>query len=201
MAAKMDTQAESRQQLVTFYKALADVNRLKIVGLLAQRPYSVEELAELLGLKASTVSHHLGRLAEARLVSSRGESYYSVYRLEEQALEQQARHLLSRQDFTAAVADLDAQGYDRKVVADFSRRDGSLKTIPAQRKKLEAVLRHVVKAFAPGKRYSEKQVNQMLLRFHTDTATLRRELVGLGLMQREGGGGAYWRTEQQLATR
>jgi hypothetical protein len=42
-------------------------------------------------------------------------------------------------------------------------------------------------------RYSEKQVNEMLNRFHEDTATLRRELVGYGLMGREGGGGEYWR--------
>ena len=192
----MDLTSEDRDELVRFYKALADGSRLKIVGLLAHRPYSVEELAELLRLKASTVSHHLRRLSEAGLVSSRGQSYYSVYQLEDKALEQQARRLLSRQDFGSAVEDVDADSYDRKVLAEFSRRDGSLKTIPAQKKKLEAVLRHVVKAFAPGKRYSEKRVNQMLLRFHTDTATLRRELVGAGLMKREGGGGEYWREEQ-----
>jgi len=70
-----------------------------------------------------------------------------------------------------------------------------LKTIPAQRKKLEAVLRYVVKAFEPDVRYSEQQVNKILSRFHEDTATLRRELVGNGLMDREGGGGDYWRTD------
>ena len=68
-----------------------------------------------------------------------------------------------------------------------------MKSIPAQRKKLEAVLRYVVKAFKVGKRYSEKQVNEILARYHEDTATLRRELVGYGLMKREGGGGEYWR--------
>jgi DNA-binding transcriptional ArsR family regulator len=40
---------------------------LKIIGLLAQQPYSVEELAALLDLKASTVSHHLSKLAKGRL--------------------------------------------------------------------------------------------------------------------------------------
>jgi hypothetical protein len=102
--------------------------------------------------------------------------------------------LLSRADLAAAAGDLDLDGYDRKVLADYSRRDGSLKTIPAQRKKLEALLRHVVKVFAPGRRYSEKQVNNMLSRFHEDTATLRRELVGCGLMQREADGRQYWRS-------
>ena len=88
---------------------------------------------------------------------------------------------------------VDLTAYDRKVVADFTRPDGSLKVIPAQRKKLEAVLRYVVEVFEPGKRYSEKQVNQLLVRFHADTASLRRELVGNKLMARAGGGGEYWR--------
>ncbi len=185
------------EELLTFYKALADANRLKIVGLLAQRSYSVEELAALLDLRPSTVSHHLAKLAEAGLVTARTESYYNVYRLEEKALEERTRRLLSRQDFTSAVADMDLDSYDRKVIADYTRRDGSLKSIPAQRKKLEAVLRYVVKEFQPGKRYSERKVNEILGRFHEDTATLRRELVGYHMMEREGGGGAYWRVEEK----
>ena len=68
-------------ELVVFFKALADANRLKIVGLLARREYSVEELAALLNLKAPTISHHLSKLAEAGLVSARAEGYYSIYRL------------------------------------------------------------------------------------------------------------------------
>jgi DNA-binding MarR family transcriptional regulator len=53
------------EELVTFFKALADKNRLKIVGLLAEKAYSVEELSELLQLKPPTVSHHLAKLVEA----------------------------------------------------------------------------------------------------------------------------------------
>jgi predicted transcriptional regulator len=182
-------------ELVSFYKALADANRLKIVGLLARQAYSVEELAALLELKPSTVSHHLARLAQVGLVSARTESYYNVYRLEEKALEEKTRRLLSRQDFRTAIEDVDLDTYDRKVVADYTRKDGALKTIPAQRKKLEAVLRYIVKAFEPGKRYSEKQVNKILGQYYEDTASLRRELVGFRLMKREGGGGDYWRVE------
>jgi hypothetical protein len=39
---------------------------------------------------------------------------------------------------------------------------------------------------------NEKQVNEILDGYHEDTATLRRELVGYGLMKCEGGG-IYWR--------
>ena len=181
------------EELVTFFKAFADANRLKIVGLLAQQPYSVEELAALLNLKPSTVSHHLARLAQIGLVSAKAESYYNVYQLDEKTLQSKSRDLFSQENLAASVVDVNADAYDNKVVKDYIRKDGSLKTIPAQRKKLEAVLRHVVKAFKVGKRYSEKQVNEILSGYHEDTASLRRELVGFGLMKREGGGGEYWR--------
>jgi predicted transcriptional regulator len=181
------------EELVTFFKALADPNRLKIVGLLAEKAYSVEELAALLKLKPPTISHHLSKLMEAGLVSSRSESYYNVYQLDQSALESRTRSMFSQKELSSVVADVDADAYDKRVIKDYTRRDGSLKTLPAQRKKLEAILRYVVKAFEGGKRYSEKQVNEILSRYHEDTATLRRELVGYGLMQREGGGGEYWK--------
>lgn len=181
------------EELVGIFKALADANRLKIIGLLAQQPYSVEELAALVELKPPTVSHHLARLAQAGLVSARAEGYYNVYSLNQQALEATTRRIFSAEQMTAAVQDVDLDAYDRKVVGDYLRPDGRLKTIPAQRKKLEAILRYVVNVFDVGKRYSEAEVNDILGRFHEDVASLRRELVGAKLMQREGGGGAYWR--------
>jgi predicted transcriptional regulator len=180
-------------EVITFFKAFADANRLKIVGLLAQQPYSVEELAALLELKPSTVSHHLAKLAQIGLVSAKTESYYNVYQLDEKALEVKSRNLFSQENLAASVVDIDSNAYDNKVIKDYVRKDGSLKILPAQRKKLEAVLRYVVKAFEMNKRYSEKKVNEILSQYHEDTASLRRELVGYGLMKREGGGGEYWR--------
>lgn len=184
---------EENNEILAFVKALADANRLKIVGLLAQRPYSGEELAALLDLKPSTVSHHLSKLAEAGLVSARAEGYYNLYELDKAALEDYSHRIFSSKQMAATTLDVDLDAYDRKVIRDFTRTDGSLKEIPAQRKKLEVVLRYVVKAFEPGKRYTEKQVNKILSRFHEDTASLRRELVDVKLMEREGGGGEYWR--------
>ena len=183
-------------ELILFFKALAESNRLKIIGLLARRSYSVEELAALLNLKASTISHHLSKLAELDLVTARAEGYYSVYQLEQQALEVAARSLFSPQQIAAAAEAVDLGAYDRKVLVHFCLPDGSLKEIPAQRKKLEVILRYAVKAFQPGVQYTEKQVNETLSRFHADTATLRRELVGYGLMKRAGGGGDYWVSQE-----
>ena len=80
-------------ELVEFCKALADATRIRILGLLAGKPYSVEELAALLDLKASTISHHLGKLAQVGLVSARASSYYNIYEMNAKALENKARSL------------------------------------------------------------------------------------------------------------
>ncbi len=186
--------SQQNDDLLLIFKALADANRLKIVGLLAQRSYSGEELAALLGLKASTVSHHLSRLARVGLVSARAEGYYSVFQLDEAAL-QKTRLLFSHSNLVTVASGVDINGYDRKVISDFTRPDGSLKEIPSQRKKLDVILRYVVRDFETGKRYTEKQVNKILSRFHADTASLRRALVGSNLMDREDGGEQYWRLE------
>jgi predicted transcriptional regulator len=188
---EQDQQAE----LLAFFKALADENRLKIIGLLAQRSYSVEKLAEALGLGISTTSHHLSRLSKAGLVSSRTDGHYYIYSLQTDTLKSMAQHLLHDEELPRLSENLvgTEEAYDRKVLANFTDAAGRITAFPAQEKKYQALLRYVLKAFEPGVRYSEKQVNEILLRYNDDTATLRRGLVEYHLMSREGGGGVYWR--------
>jgi predicted transcriptional regulator len=187
----LKTDLANDEQLLRLFKALADANRLKMVGLLARQPFPVEQLAALLELRPSTVSHHLKLLSEAGLVSARAEGYYNIYRLEQGILEDIAHSLLSRQAFPAPNSTEGA--YQAKVIKDYTLPDGSLKTIPAQRRKLLVVLEYIAQAFTPGVRYPEKQVNQILARYHPDTATLRRELVGAQIMARASG--EYWLVE------
>jgi biotin operon repressor len=179
------------EQLLTFFKALADTNRLKIIGLLAQRPYSVEQLSAMLELRPPTVSHHLKLLSEAGLVSARAESYYNLYQLEPGVLEQIAHHLAKQESLPSMAAEVDLEAYDRKILRDVLMPDGRLKIIPAQRKKREVVLRHILKQFEPGMHYTERQVNDILVRFHEDTATLRREMISYKMMDRAEG--KYWK--------
>ena len=189
-------------ELLTFFKALADANRLKIVGLLARQPYTVEQLAALLKVSPSTVSHHLSKLSEAGLVSASAQSYYNFYRLENAQIESMARRLsasdsfpdISAQPAEAAAGQPAAQSYDQKVMHNFLLPNGRLKTIPAQRKKLDAVLRFLAQLFESGRRYTESEVNEILGRYHDDTASLRRELIGAGLLERQSDGQAYWRS-------
>ena len=184
-------------ELLTFFKALSDANRLKIVGLLSQQELSVEQIAEMLALSPSTVSHHLGKLTRVGLVSARAESYYNIYRLEPKTLEVMSKRLLAEETLPEIAAEIDLDAYDRKVVKNYTYPDGRLKDIPAQMKKLVAILRYVVKDFKFEVKYTENEVNEILEKYHIDYAQLRRELVEFGFMAREGGGGVYWRVEKQ----
>ena len=181
--------------LLTFFKALADDTRLKIVGLLAREAQSGEALAVMLKVKPATISHHLSKLAAAELVSTRMEGHSKFYELRLDVIHAMAGQLLAEETLPQVTQAVDAEAFDRKVVRDFSRRDGSLKEIPAAQKKLLAVLRHVSRAFQPGQVYTEKHINLKLARFHADTASLRRHLISYKLLARDTDGARYWRPE------
>jgi DNA-binding transcriptional ArsR family regulator len=69
--ASLVDQPDDLREIRTFHKALADVNRLRIVRYLADGPASVGELIDHVGISQPLVSHHLRRLREAGLVVSR----------------------------------------------------------------------------------------------------------------------------------
>jgi predicted transcriptional regulator len=187
------------EDLLAFFRALADPSRLKIVGLLAQQPYPVEQLSAILGLGESTVSHHLSRLSEAGLVNARAEGHYSVYSLLPDTLSDMARRLLRTERLADLAEGMDRGSFDRKVLATFTGPDGRFTAFPTQEKKFLVLLRHVLRDFEPGVRYSERKVNTILSRYSDDTARLRRSLVEYGFMDREGGGRDYWRKEAQAS--
>ena len=184
------TQQDEFQTLLQFFKALADETRLKLLGILANREYSVEELAALLQLKAPTVSHHLTKLKELDLVRMRSEGNTHIYWLNAEALRNSSKGLLSSEKMASLVDDVEGDAWERKVLKDFF--EGTrLKEIPASRKKRSIILRWLATQFEPGIPYKESEVNEIIERHHPDTAWLRRELIAEKLMQRESG--VYWR--------
>ncbi|MFL7891050.1 MAG: DUF2087 domain-containing protein, partial [Anaerolineales bacterium] len=134
---------------------------------------------------------------EVGLVSAKASSYYNIYHLENKVLETMAKKLLSKDTLPTMASDINMDAFDQKVVRDYSLPDGQLKTIPAQRKKLDVLLRHISKSFQPGITYSEYEVNQILKKYHADTTTLRRELIGIKLLNRSSDGSKYWLESEQ----
>ena len=182
--------------LLRFFKVLGEPNRLKIVGFLAQKPHTVEQLSMLLHVGSSTVSHHLSLLADAGLVTARAESYYSIYSLKTDVLTSMARTLLKQAEQPGRATDEDLDNFDQKVLATFTTPEGQIKAFPIQEKKFLVLVRFVLTSFEPGVRYTEKRVNQILANYNEDTARLRRALVDHHFMAREGGGGKYWRIDK-----
>lgn len=187
------------QTLLRFFKALANESRLKMVGLLAGRECSVEELAALLQLKEPTVSHHLSILKELNLVQLRPEGNTHWYRLDSEALHSINRSVFSADKIASLVKDVESDAWERQVLSNFLSGD-RLKEIPASRKKRWVILKWLVGEFELGVTYPEANVNEIIKRHHPDCATLRRELIGYQMLQRENG--LYWRqpeTEWQSA--
>ena len=181
------------ERLAELFKTLADLARLRILGAIAERPLSGRELSERLRLTPPTISHHMARLVEVGLVTATPEAQRRTYALNEAALRDLSRQVTAERgaapdgDAVGAVAEASVEERERaKVLRDFF--DGPrLKQIPAQRKKRVVVLQHLLGRFAPGRDYAEKEVNALLREAHEDVATLRRELVDYGFMNRQGG--------------
>jgi DNA-binding HxlR family transcriptional regulator len=185
-----DDQQREFQTVLRYLKALADESRLRILGILASGERSVEDLAAMLKLRAPTVSHHLALLREVELVEARADGTTRYYRLRPQGLSAINRAFSAPEQLAVFARDEDANAWERKVLRDFFEGE-RLKEIPASRKKREVILRWLAERFEARRRYSEAEVNDLLQQYHPDSATLRRELIGLGLLARENG--FYWR--------
>lgn len=188
---------EQLETLLAFFKALADANRLKLIGLLAQKESSVEELAATLDVSPSTVSHHLAKLAELGLVSARAEGYYNIYHLETDVLEEMSRRLLAKETLPEVAKDLDRKAYDRAVLKDYLAEDGTIAQLPTNHRKLDVILQYIADKFEFDRVYTEKEVNAVIGALNPDISGLRRDLISVGLMDRERDGSAYWRVERE----
>ena len=173
------------QVLLAFFKAMANESRLRIVGLLAERERSVQELAQLLDLKEPTVSHHLAVLKDLGVVTSRPEGVVRWHALKPDAITDIAKSMFEQQDLGALTAPVPSK--DDRDIAPFLKPDGSLTRLPASRRKRWLLYRRFIEDFAAGRPYREAEINEILQHRHWDCATMRREMVGWRMLARESG--------------
>jgi len=163
---------------------LADGDRLRVAAALLLGADTHEDVAEETGLPVSAVVRALARLIEGGLVERDGHGY----RLKEEVLRSAARTEEARDDDQT-----ERESGQRAAVLRVFVKDGRLVSIPSSHAKRQHVLDLIAQDFEVGVRYPEAQVKEILRRWHPDYATLRRYLVDDGFMEREGGGGRYWR--------
>ena len=181
-------------EAILLFKCLSDKSRLQILKSLAIEDMYVERLAERLGLTAATVSFHLKKLADAGAVTSYKSQYYMMYSLNKEIFETSILDIIrEKSDEADLQAQRDAE-YRQKVIDAFFEY-GKLKSIPAQRKKERIVLEVIVEAFEYDRIYTEREVNIIIADFHDDFCTIRRNMVGEGLLARDTSG--YWRVKPE----
>jgi hypothetical protein len=168
-------------------RALADPERLRVVGVLAGADATASGLADALGLPLPRIRKHLNRLTATGIV--RLSQDRTSYRLDAETLRWAAEQFGPPRDAGLA---LGAATEDEEAVLRTFFRNGRLTEIPAKESKRRIVLERIALEFEPGVRYEERAVNAIVGRFFTDHASIRRYLVDEGFLSREAG--EYWRT-------
>lgn len=87
------------------------------------------------------------------------------------------------------------------ILRNFLDANGKLTAFPAKRKMKAYCLFYLAGKFEAGREYTEREVNELLLDWHTfaDPATLRRELYDYGFLDRSRDGKVYRLAEKQPA--
>ncbi|ETI65937.1 DUF2087 domain-containing protein [Neobacillus vireti] len=173
-------------KIVEFHKALGDLTRVRIIALLKQGPLNGQAIAETLGLKPPTITHHMTKLREVGLIKERRDKNTIYFSLNTKILEMSAKGILSVGTGGDAKMEMSVTAEERSaIIKNFFTKDGKLKNYPAQRKKKLVVLAHMIKGLEFWKVYQEKEINEYLKQYHEDYATLRRELIMCQYMYRE----------------
>ncbi len=182
---------DESSEMLEWVKLLSSSDRLRMIGVLAQHPSTLQQMTRELNLPLKQVFNAMAYFEYLGIAHRTGE----LYELDARSLEELSRRQFTgERDSYVPAPDLDDR--TRKILTVYLNPDGTLKTIPLQPAKLRVILNYLINAFTPGQDYSEREVNAILLHFHVDTAALRRYLVDAGLLARESNGSRYWRPEQ-----
>ena len=175
----------TQEKALKIFKSLSDMSRLRIIQSLKQGDMYTELLAERLNLTPSTVSFHMKKLEDAGLVVSRKEQYYTVYSLYQDLLKASLLDLAASEEEQMDEQQKREQEYRQKVINAFFEY-GKLRSIPVQRKKKLICYEVIAEKLIPGRVYSEKELNEIVLPIHEDYCTIRRDMIGEGILHREG---------------
>lgn len=163
---------------------LADGDRLRVFAAVVLGAGALEEICERTGLDTRAAGVAANKLVVSGLLALDKDGYH----VEEHEIRLAARTRASEPEPVPDGVDAERA----RVLRSFFTGD-RLKSIPTTRAKRQVVLDVIAQDFEPGKRYTEKQVNLVIGKRFADTAAIRRYLVDDGFLEREGGGGRYWR--------
>jgi hypothetical protein len=167
------------EEKLKLLKLLADETRIEILNILMREDSYVEKIACDLSLTPATICYHLKKMEAAGVVRSSRSQFYIIYSLNKDIFGKTLFEIISKE-----TPEDTEEKYKNEVISHFFKY-GKLTQLPTQRKKREIVLAEIAKSFENGKKYDEKDVNEIIHKFHEDHCTIRREMIACGIMARE----------------
>lgn len=162
-----------KSALLQFFQAVGQPERVKLLGLLANKPHSVPELAEVLGLKETAVSKHLNRLVQSELITVDSNQFTYAYTLDKNSLDR----------FQDAILDGD-------LFEDFATRtkqtyifNEAITQIPTNEAERNVIVQWLGEKFEPGRQYTAVEVKNIILTHYTRHQLLRSHLLDKGILK------------------
>ena len=168
------------KEKLALLKLIADETRLEILNILLKEDSYVEKIACELSLTPATICYHLKKLESAGVVNCSRSQFYIIYSLNREIFDKPLYELIKKDE---EIVDTEEK-YKKEVISHFFKY-GRLTQIPTQRKKREIVLAQILEQFDLDREYTEKEVNEIILRYHEDFCTIRREMIAFGMMTRD----------------
>ena len=174
------------EPLIALASALLDLDRVRIVALLAEGPANRLRMAEATGLSHRDLLRQLESLQNFGLVrlqppEPRDPDHYALYELNNDAFTAARRAMGKYKGVRKRPSD------SREMTLETFLPAGKLTSFPRKHAQMLVVLDEIVGKFEPEKQYPERDVNVILGEVNEDYATLRRLLVDYGYMSRSGG--------------
>ena len=169
-----------------YLKLVLDARRLAVLGAVAAAPRTAAEAAAQAGVAERDAVKALAPLVQGGVVARDGETY----RLVPETLRELAAELPQPAPPDPRVL-MGMTEREQAVLARFFSGE-RLVEVPAVRAKRLVVLERLALDFEPGRRYAEREVNELLARYQDDYTTLRRLLVDEGFLDLDGR--HYWRS-------
>lgn len=172
---------EQKAALMQFFKAVGQPNRLLMLGILANKAYTLPELTQKMGMKETAVSHSLRTLKKAGLLLVTGTADIPIYQLN-----------------TAKLADLHriiegeetAPTLQERVLNQYIQGE-TLTAIPQHEEEREIILQWLAQKFDLDRRYTEEEVTAIVANHYPYPLTLRRILADNRFLLHTGR--HYWR--------
>lgn len=173
------------------YTGLTDLQKT-LLGYFYQGLSDAEIVKQLGGGSASTIRNHRFALRERE---KQAKVYLAIMELLEARMENPPKFVeVHRSAMMIDERFAITEAENEKLIKTYFKQgpDGPLSEFPSKEKRKLVVLRHLMKRFEQGRRYSEKEVNDILYSAYDDYVTLRRYLIEYGFMDRTPDGSRYW---------